>query len=54
MMSRMRGRKLSRLACEASWLSVSSKMPRSSSGTFPRSWVSTPMALKAREAMLNS
>lgn len=54
MMSRMRGRKLSRLACEASWLSVSSSMPRSSSGTFPRSPVSTPMALNARDAMLNS
>lgn len=53
-MSRIRGRKLSRLACDASWLSVSSSIPRSSSGTFPRSFVSTPMALKAREAMLNS
>jgi hypothetical protein len=54
MISRMRGRKLSRLAWEASWLSVSSKIPRSSSGTFPRSCVSTPMALNARDAMLNS
>lgn len=54
MMSRMRGRKLSRLAWEASWLSVSSKIPRSSSGTFPRSCVSTPIALNARDAMLNS
>lgn len=54
MMSRMRGRKLSRLACDASWESVSSRMPRSSSGTLPRSPVSTPMALKARDAMLNS
>lgn len=54
MMSRMRGRKLSRLAWDASWLRVSSSMPRNSSGTFPRSFVSTPMALKARDAMLNS
>lgn len=54
MISRMRGRKLSRLACEASWLRVSSSIPRRSSGTFPRSVVSTPIALNAREAMLNS
>ena len=54
MMSRIRGRKLSRLDCEASWLSVSSSIPRSNSGTFPRSFVSTPIALKARDAMLNS
>lgn len=54
MMSRMRGRKRSRLACDASWLSVSSRMERNRSGTGPRSWVSTPILLKARQAMLNS
>lgn len=53
-MSRILGRKLSRLACDASWLNVSSNIPRSSSGTLPRSVVSTPIALNAREAMLNS
>lgn len=54
MISLILGKKLSKLACEASWLSVSSNIPRKSSGTLPRSWVSTPIALKAREAMLNS
>lgn len=54
MMSRIRGRKRSRLDCEASWLRVSSKMERRSSGTLPRSLVSTPMALKALVAILNS
>lgn len=54
MMSLIRGRKLSRLDCEASWLSVSSSIALNSSGTFPRSDVSTPMALNARQAMLNS
>ena len=54
MISRIRGRNLSKLAELASWLSVSSRIARSSSGTGPRSEVSTPIPLKARQAMLNS
>lgn len=54
MISRILGRYRSRLWGEASWLSVSSRMVRSRSGTGPRSAVSIPMALKARQARLNS
>lgn len=54
MISLIRGRNRSRLACEASWLSVSSRIARRSSGTGPRSPVSTPIALKALHAILNS
>lgn len=54
MMSRIWGRNRSRLAGLASWLRVSSRIVRRSSGTGPRSAVSTPILLKARHAMLNS
>lgn len=53
-MSRIRGKNLSKLAELASWLRVSSNIARRSSGTGPRSEVSTPIPLKARQAMLNS
>lgn len=53
MMSRMRGRYLSKLACDASCDSVSSKIDRSKSGTGPRSLVSTPIELKLRHAALD-
>jgi len=43
MISRIRGRNLSRLAELASWLRVSSNIARRSSGTGPRSVVSTPI-----------
>lgn len=52
--SRIWGRYLSRFWGDASWLRVSSRIWRSISGTGPRSAVSTPMALKARQARLNS
>lgn len=54
MMSRILGKNLSRLAEQASWLRVSSNIARNSSGTGPRSDVSTPMLVKALHAMLNS
>ena len=54
MMSLILGKNLSKLAGLASWLSVSSSTFRSSSGTGPRSVVSTPIPLNARHAMLNS
>lgn len=54
MISRIRGRNRSRLWGEASWLSVSSRIERRRSGTGPRSEVSTPIELKARQARLNS
>lgn len=53
-MSLIRGRYFSRLSTLASWLSVDSRIWRRSSGTFPRSVVSTLIAVKARHAMLNS
>lgn len=52
-MSRIRGRYLSKLACDASCDSVSSNIDRSKSGTGPRSVVSTPIELKLRHAALN-
>lgn len=54
MMSLILGRYFSKLSTLASWLSVASRMCLSSSGTLPRSEVSTLMAVKARHAMLNS
>ena len=50
MMSRIRGRYLSKLACDASCDKVSSKIARNKSGTGPRSLVSTPIELKLRHA----
>lgn len=50
MMSRIRGRYLSRLCCEASCDRVSSNICLSKSGTGPRSFVSTPIELKLRHA----
>lgn len=54
MISRIRGRNLSKLAGLASWLKVSSSIALKSSGTGPRSAVSTPITVKALQAMLNS
>jgi hypothetical protein len=51
MMSRIRGRYLSKLACDASCDSVSSSILLSRSGTGPRSFVSTPIELKLRHAI---
>ena len=53
-MSRIRGRYASKLCGDAGWLRVSSRMDRSKSGTGPRSAVSTPIELNARQARLNS
>lgn len=54
MMSRIRGKKLSRLCGEAGWLRVSSNIDLNKSGTGPRSEVSTPIELNALQARLNS
>lgn len=54
MISRILGRYFSKLSALASWLRQASRMLRSRSGTLPRSEVSTLMAVKARQAMLNS
>lgn len=54
MMSRILGKKMSRLCGEAGWLRVSSSTARSSSGTGPRSEVSTPRELNNLQATLNS
>lgn len=54
MISRILGRYFSKLSALASWLKQASRMLRSKSGTLPRSDVSTLMAVKARQAMLNS
>lgn len=53
-MSRIRGRYVSKLWGDAGWLRVSSRMDRSRSGTGPKSEVSTPIELNARQARLNS
>lgn len=52
--SLIRGRYFSKLPTLASWLRVDSRIVRNSSGTLPRSDVSTLMAVKARHAILNS
>ena len=52
--SLIRGRYTSKLCGLASWLKVCSRIVRNASGTLPRSAVSTPMAVKALQAMLNS
>jgi hypothetical protein len=53
-MSRIFGRYASKLCGDAGWLRVSSSMVRSRSGTGPKSDVSTPIELNARQARLNS
>lgn len=48
------GRYTSKLAGLASWLRVLSSIVLKASGTFPKSAVSTPIAVNARHAILNS